>query len=481
MRKQRVGLIMLGAGLVLVAVFFILYNPNAVLREEVREAAPRDTMSTVGTAADSARVTAFLSAYNRQYAPLDTRWRTLVAQSLADSNLADRYQVAAARRALLTFAGHPDNLASIRKFFPLLTLPELQDRQIAVARRLAALRPGDLPAPLLEILDGPVSDPYDLPAAFRARNRAARSLGYESYLGLMADDLALDREHWSRVLKSLLEQDAPLADQVRHTGQAAVPGAATPAPEEASQAAALAFWQELDLPPLSSAHQPVALTLEGVIQAQTVQACEDAGLPPVLRGPACRAFGRALVHLAQLGARSAGRRSLTDAQLAQALRREAAAGPVMRIPLYTGAYLDWLEQMDRGLVAQPMVLDRYKTLVAEQAARWAPDREPSAAPATLPAAAYAPGTGPVAPLDDILGWAIAHQLHRYICTRLLDGDAHRADYRHDHRVGDFLLSILRQGRGSDWQVILRQTTGEDFDPRAMISYYRPPENVPSSR
>ncbi len=471
--KLRVGLIMLGAGLLLLGLFFILYNPNAVLQEAAKTPSATDTSPAETQTVDPAQVALFLASFNERYAELRFRWQTRLYQFRSDSSRTDRYQVEAAHRTLLEFAGLPENLAAVREYYPLLTLPDLQDRQLAVIRRLAALRPGDLPAPLLDVLHEPVSDPRKLPELFRVRNQAARSLGYGSYLELMADDLDLDRAAWIRLLKSLLEVGSPLQERIRAALSAVPVGGTDPTQTTDRPARALAFWRELDLPTLPPSPQPAPETLDDVSREQARLACKDAGLPPLLRGPSCRAFARAMVHLADLGARSVPRENLTAEQLAYRLLQESADGPVMEIPLYAGAYLDWLVQLDRGLLAPPMVLEKFRRYVVEQSLADAPGREDVPAATTLPEAAFGRDAEPVAPLDDILGWAIAHQLHRYICTRLLQTDVHRADYRHDPRVGDFLLGILRQGKGKDWQVILRQATGEDFDPGAMSQYYQP--------
>ncbi len=547
--KIRVGLAMFAGGVVLLIIFFFSYNPNRLLRKASQTKKPTTAQSPPKGDLDPAEVDSFLTTYNPRYAELKSTWLSLQYQALSGTGDVDEHQVEAAHIALLSFAGSRNNVDTILRLYPLLTLPQSLDHQLGQARRLAALWPATLPPGFEDLQIAAQSNPDALPALFAFRNRAAAILGYSSYLHVLTDDLDLEPTAMAGYLAKILAADRPLYKQLHNyltrtlaaNHQVGPPtllpsdwlGTLGPGsvnlllddpkrplclppvtPENSAWNQALELRQNLDLPdlPLTLVNlQPVMLAADtsnqparwfplpqppyfGVVLnlpqtpeltlktfgmlglADIKLACLQASFPPLLQEPSCRALALAIEHLYTLAGRSTlqaeARRDIPQQpQLTECLLGEALGGPIWKIPLAAGAYWKWLQDINRGMLPSPIVTTRFWQYAAAEA-----QLAPSPAMTNqlaLPAAAFGTGTQPAAPLDDVLGWVMAHQIHRYICRHLLNQNIHSADYRHQPKVGDFLLAILRQGQGQNWESLLRTATGEDLDPTAMMEYYQP--------
>jgi len=75
--------------------------------------------------------------------------------------------------------------------------------------------------------------------------------------------------------------------------------------------------------------------------------------------------------------------------------------------------------------------------------------------------------------DYALASLIKFQLHDHICTKILEQEAHACDYSGSQKVGQFLQKILAAGATRDWREVMREATGEDIGPRAMLAYFQP--------
>ena len=75
--------------------------------------------------------------------------------------------------------------------------------------------------------------------------------------------------------------------------------------------------------------------------------------------------------------------------------------------------------------------------------------------------------------DYALATLIKFQLHDHICTKLLKQDVRSCDYSGHEEVGKFLRGILSLGATKDWRKVMREATGEDISPRAMLDYFQP--------
>jgi peptidyl-dipeptidase A len=75
--------------------------------------------------------------------------------------------------------------------------------------------------------------------------------------------------------------------------------------------------------------------------------------------------------------------------------------------------------------------------------------------------------------DYALASLIKLQLHDHICSKILKQDVRACDYSGSQEVGRFLQKILALGATRDWRDVMREATGEDIGPRAMLAYFQP--------
>jgi peptidyl-dipeptidase A len=75
--------------------------------------------------------------------------------------------------------------------------------------------------------------------------------------------------------------------------------------------------------------------------------------------------------------------------------------------------------------------------------------------------------------DYAVAAVLKYQLHDHIARKIMKSDPHEANYAGRRDVGDFLQTILRQGKTEDWRQLLQQTTGEPLSARAMLEYFQP--------
>jgi peptidyl-dipeptidase A len=75
--------------------------------------------------------------------------------------------------------------------------------------------------------------------------------------------------------------------------------------------------------------------------------------------------------------------------------------------------------------------------------------------------------------DYALASLIKFQLHDHICTKILKQDVRSCDYAGNDEVGKFLKGILSVGATRDWRTVIRDATGEEIGPRALLAFYQP--------
>ncbi|HSW51063.1 MAG TPA: M2 family metallopeptidase, partial [Bryobacteraceae bacterium] len=75
--------------------------------------------------------------------------------------------------------------------------------------------------------------------------------------------------------------------------------------------------------------------------------------------------------------------------------------------------------------------------------------------------------------DHALAGLIKYQLHDYIARQILRQDPHSCNYYGNKEVGKWLWEILSLGATRDWRQVLREKTGEELSPRALLEYFRP--------
>lgn len=75
--------------------------------------------------------------------------------------------------------------------------------------------------------------------------------------------------------------------------------------------------------------------------------------------------------------------------------------------------------------------------------------------------------------DYALSYAILYQLHNHIAKNILKQDPRATNYYGQTGIGDFLKSITYPGASKDWRVVLKESTGDDLNAKAMLEYFQP--------
>ncbi len=75
--------------------------------------------------------------------------------------------------------------------------------------------------------------------------------------------------------------------------------------------------------------------------------------------------------------------------------------------------------------------------------------------------------------DYALSFALLFQLHDHIATNILEQDPRATNYYGNKDIGQFLHEILSVGATKDWRELLKETTGEGINAKAMLNYFSP--------
>ncbi len=75
--------------------------------------------------------------------------------------------------------------------------------------------------------------------------------------------------------------------------------------------------------------------------------------------------------------------------------------------------------------------------------------------------------------DYTLAFLIKYQLHNYIAKNILHQDPHNCNYFGNKEVGTWLWNLLKLGATQDWRSVIKEKTGENISPKAMLEYFQP--------
>jgi peptidyl-dipeptidase A len=75
--------------------------------------------------------------------------------------------------------------------------------------------------------------------------------------------------------------------------------------------------------------------------------------------------------------------------------------------------------------------------------------------------------------DYALSYVILYQLHNYIAKNILHQDPRATNYYGHKAIGDFLRKIMYPGASKDWREVLKQSTGDELNAKAMLDYFEP--------
>ncbi len=75
--------------------------------------------------------------------------------------------------------------------------------------------------------------------------------------------------------------------------------------------------------------------------------------------------------------------------------------------------------------------------------------------------------------DYALSFALLFQLHDHIAINILKQDPRATNYYGNKEVGAFLHEMLSVGATKDWRILMKETTGDDINAKAMLNYFEP--------
>jgi peptidyl-dipeptidase A len=75
--------------------------------------------------------------------------------------------------------------------------------------------------------------------------------------------------------------------------------------------------------------------------------------------------------------------------------------------------------------------------------------------------------------DYALSYAILYQLHNHIARNILHQDPRATNYYGNKEIGTFLSNILKYGSSKDWRTVLKESTGDELNAKAMLEYFSP--------
>jgi peptidyl-dipeptidase A len=200
-------------------------------------------------------------------------------------------------------------------------------------------------------------------------------------------------------------------------------------------------------------------------------------VPLVLRGGANRAYHEGIGSM--IGLASSQRRFLANRGLVSATQQTDRMRQLLKEALNYAVFMPWsagvMTRFEHALYAQNLPADRWNETWWSLVRRYqgiippAPRGEEFADALTKTHINDDPGQY----YDYALSFALLFQLHDHIARNILSQDPHDTDYFGSTRVGDFLRTLMAPGASRPWREVLRETTGQELDAQAMVTYFAP--------
>jgi peptidyl-dipeptidase A len=200
-------------------------------------------------------------------------------------------------------------------------------------------------------------------------------------------------------------------------------------------------------------------------------------VPFLLRAGANRAFHEAVGELARLASeqppylRKLGLVREGQAPDASAWLLQSALDFVVFLPFSAGT----MTHFERDLYEGDLPPEEWQSRWWQYVSRYQGVQAPKARPDDACDACTKThiNDDPAQYYDYALASLVKFQLHDHICTKILKQDVRACDYSGSQAVGEFLQKILALGATRDWRTVMREATGEDIGPRAMLAYFQP--------
>jgi peptidyl-dipeptidase A len=200
-------------------------------------------------------------------------------------------------------------------------------------------------------------------------------------------------------------------------------------------------------------------------------------VPPLLRDGANRAFHEAVGELARLASEETP--YLKQVGVLPESANPDPTGWLLQSALDSIVFLPFsagtMSHFERDLYENELPPEQWQSRWWQYVAEFQGVEPPSARPAELCDACTKThiNDDPAQYYDYALATLIKFQLHDHICTRILHQDVRACNYFGQTAVGDFLRGILSLGATRDWRAVIKEATGDEISPRAMMRFYEP--------
>lgn len=200
-------------------------------------------------------------------------------------------------------------------------------------------------------------------------------------------------------------------------------------------------------------------------------------VPPLLRGGANRAYHEAIGTMMGLAAMQkpylAGR-GLIDGNVKtdsiQSLLKEAL-NSVVFIFFSSGT----MSNFEKALYVDNLAPDQFNAKWWELAKKYQGIEPPTARGEEYCDAATKThiNDDPAQYYDYALSYVILYQLHNHIAKEILHQDPRATNYYGHKEIGDFMHTIMYPGASKDWRKVLKESTGDELNGKAMLEYFEP--------
>lgn len=200
-------------------------------------------------------------------------------------------------------------------------------------------------------------------------------------------------------------------------------------------------------------------------------------VPPLLREGANRAFHEAIGS--QLGLASMQRAFLVGRGLAPADAEVDEIGSLLKEALDSVVFIPWsagtMTHFEHDLYRTTMSLDECNSVWWKHVETFQGISPPNERSSELCDAATKTHINDDAAqyYDYALSYAILHQLHDHIATKVLGQDPRNTNYYGSKETGTLLADILSLGATQPWREVMRERLGGDVGAAAMLAYFAP--------
>lgn len=200
-------------------------------------------------------------------------------------------------------------------------------------------------------------------------------------------------------------------------------------------------------------------------------------VPPLLREGANRAYHEAIGSM--IGLASMQKPYLVERRLAKANATVDPMQALLKEALNYVVFMPWsagvMSRFEHDLYDNNLAPDRYNARWWELVKQFQGIVPPSPRGEKFCDAATKTHVNDDAAqyYDYALSYALLFQLHDHIAGTILKQNPRATNYYGSVAAGGFLRSIMTPGSSRDWRAVLRETTGEDLNARAMVRYFEP--------